>query len=77
MNIKLFTTLGCHLCEEALALVQQLQQQGITINVEEVEIADSDELMEIYGIRVPVIAREDAAEIGWPFTRDELEQFLS
>ena len=76
MNIRFYTTLGCHLCEEALALVHCLQAEGLSINVEEIEIADSDELMEHYGIRVPVIAREDSEEAGWPFSLGELREFL-
>ena len=77
MNIRLYTTLGCHLCGEALALVHLLQGQGMDIGIEEVEIADSDELMKRYGIRVPVIAREDDEEIGWPFNLSELAHFLN
>ena len=46
------------------------------IEVKEVEIADSDQLLGRYGIRVPVIAREDDEEIGWPFGLNELQQFL-
>ena len=77
MNIRLYTTLGCHLCGEALALLHLLQDQGMDIGIEEVEIADSDELMERYGIRVPVIAREDDEEISWPFSLSELAHFLN
>ena len=76
LNIRLYTTLGCHLCEEALRLVHHLQGQGMNIKVKEVEIADSDQLLGCYGIRVPVIAREDDEEIGWPFGLNELQQFL-
>ena len=76
MNIRLFTTLGCHLCEQAMLLIRQLQNSGISLNVKEIEIADSDELMKRYGVRVPVIARPDDDEISWPFSLDELKLFL-
>ena len=76
MRIELFTTLGCHLCEEALALATQLQQSGMNLDITEVEIADSPELVEQYGIRIPVIRQGDR-EIGWPFNLTELQQFLT
>ena len=76
MRIELFTTLGCHLCEEALVLATQLQQSGMKLDITEVEIADSPELVEQYGIRIPVIRQGDR-EIGWPFNLTELQQFLT
>ena len=68
--------MGCHLCEQAMLLIRQLQNSGISLNVKEIEIADSDELMKRYGVRVPVIARPDDHEISWPFSLDELRLFL-
>ena len=50
-------------------------------SVQAVEIADSEELMERYGIRIPVLACEDAAgrkrELGWPFDAAMLQDFLA
>ena len=57
-------------------MVHLLQEQEDFISVKEVEIADSNELIRLYGLRVPVIAREDGEEINWPFTLDELRNFL-
>ena len=76
MNVTLYTTLGCHLCEEALQLLQQVQQAGTELQVSEVEIADSDELIERYGIRIPVVADESGGELGWPFDLAGLQTFL-
>jgi len=42
-----------------------------------VEISDSEHLMTLYGIRIPVIKTDRAeAELGWPFDAHELTQFL-
>lgn len=79
MKVNLYTTLGCHLCEQAHALLVALQQEGMAIEIDSIEIADSDELMEQYGIRIPVVtlaSDEEAREIGWPFTLEELRAFL-
>ena len=75
MIVQLFTTLGCHLCEEAHEQLLSLTGSGMELSIELVEIADSEELMDRYGITIPVIRAGDR-EIGWPFSVDELRTFL-
>ena len=77
MKVKLYTTLGCHLCEEALELLKQLQATGLKFEISEVEIADSDELVSAFGVRIPVVTSDNSVgDIGWPFTIEELKAFL-
>ena len=72
----LYSTLGCHLCEQALELIEPLLSDG-RFQLEEVDIADSDVLMDQYGIRIPVLRRpEQNRELGWPFDQDQLRSFL-
>jgi hypothetical protein len=75
-TILFYTTLGCHLCDEAKAIWQAtLNPEFFT--VEEVEIADSDVLIEQYGSRIPVLKRmKDGTELGWPFSVQQLIAFL-
>ena len=74
-QVQLFTTLGCHLCEEANDQLLVLQKEGLAIEICAVEIADSEDLLHRYGIRIPVIAiAED--EIDWSFSIDQLRSFL-
>ena len=75
MEVMLYTTLGCHLCEEAESQLLGLQSAGMDLTIRPVEIADDDQLTERYGIRIPVV-QCGAREIGWPFTVDELRAFL-
>ena len=75
MIVQLFTTLGCHLCEEAHEQLRSLMGSGMDLSIELVEIAESEELMDRYGITIPVIRANDS-EIGWPFSSDELQAFL-
>ncbi|MCP3673949.1 MAG: glutaredoxin family protein [Gammaproteobacteria bacterium] len=75
-KIKFYTTIGCHLCEDAHLLIDQLVKQG-SVSVQMIDIADSDELIDSYGIRIPVIQRTDTEkELGWPFDESELAEFL-
>ena len=72
MDIRLYGTACCHLCEEAQAILHELG-----IQAEHVDIADDDELLEKYGIRIPVLKRVDTgAELGWPFDAAAVSRFL-
>ena len=75
--VTLFGTGGCHLCEEALALLHAtLNPDFFTIS--EIDIADSDAMVEQYGVRIPVLRRDlDGSELNWPFGVEELIAFLS
>jgi hypothetical protein len=73
--VQLFTTLGCHLCEQAHEQLLSLTGDGMDLGIELVEIADSEDLMDRYGITIPVIRANDR-EIGWPFSADDLRTFL-
>lgn len=77
MKATLYTTSGCHLCEQALAQLRTLAEGGMGIDVEAIDIAESSELMEAYGVRIPVVATPSRpGDLGWPFTLDELAAFL-
>ena len=74
--ITLYSTENCHLCEQVLALCQPYMQQDL-ISVQSIDIAEHDDLLESYWIRIPVLKREDKGnELGWPFDETMLEQFL-
>ncbi len=74
MKVKLYTTSGCHLCEQALTL---LRANDTLLEICEVEISESASLMAAYGIRIPVIRIEgNDAELGWPFDSASLAQFI-
>jgi thiol-disulfide isomerase/thioredoxin len=76
LYLSFFSTSHCHLCESAENILQAVAEQT-DIEYQVVEIAESDALLELYGVRIPVIKRLDTqAEIGWPFTAEDLAQFL-
>ncbi len=76
--IELMTTSGCHLCEQALALLQQLQRDGLDIDIVEVEISLSETLTDEYGIRIPVLRRSGVSEeLGWPFDYDQARRYVT
>lgn len=72
----LYGTSACHLCEVAEGLIQQ-QQKTCTFSYVKCDISESDELFVRYGVRIPVLQRADGAELGWPFSAQDLDGFLA
>lgn len=75
-TLILYSTPACHLCETALLLMEPYLD-AMDIDLEEVDISTSEELMEKYGIRIPVIRFKDCGrELDWPFTEDDFLDFV-
>lgn len=74
MRLTLFQRDDCHLCDLALAVLAAARVPEF----DSVFIDDDPALEERYGIRVPVLRREeDGAELDWPFGAEEARAFLS
>ncbi len=63
MTLVLLTTTGCHLCEQAQALIRRAAPG---VDVELLDIATDDALIARYGERIPVL-RCGERELAWPF----------
>lgn len=73
---QLLSTVGCHLCEVAEGVLMPLVDENCWL-VELVDIASSEETVEAYGLRIPVLRRVDTgAELDWPFDIDQVVHFL-
>lgn len=87
----LYGTLACHLCDEALSILHDLHEQLIVLakqnnyliendglfEIDELDISESDSLIETYGQRIPVlISASDGKELQWPFDIQEAYQFI-
>ncbi|QJY41039.1 glutaredoxin family protein [Vibrio cholerae] len=70
--ITLYSTEGCHLCEMAYALLNEV---GLTKQVDVVEIAFNDELFSRYAVSIPVVTYQ-GNELNWPFDIQELREWL-
>lgn len=77
--LNLYTTLGCHLCNEAETMIANIlfKQKIADVELVSVEISESETLVEDYGVRIPVIRFQHTEnELAWPFTEAELGKFL-
>ncbi len=72
-QLSLYSTSHCHLCE--LAYVLAIKEPNISVNV--IDIAEDELLLAKYGVRIPVLQRQDTEmELNWPFTEADIHQLL-
>ncbi|MDG3088095.1 glutaredoxin family protein [Vibrio hannami] len=69
-SLILYSTDGCHLCEEALKMLNSLK-----LDVQVMDIAFDDDLFFRYGVTIPVVSCGES-ELGWPFEIEELQNWL-
>jgi hypothetical protein len=73
-KLYLYSTSHCHLCETACELLAQIFDVN---NLDVVEISDDAFLLAQYGLKIPVLQRQDTqAELNWPFTTIDIIEFL-
>lgn len=73
----LYTTEGCHLCEQAIGVIHALAMKGIQLEVFLEDIAESESLVAEYGVRIPVLKHDATGhEMSWPFSPDGLETWI-
>ncbi|MCF4009598.1 glutaredoxin family protein [Rheinheimera sp. UJ63] len=73
----LYSTWGCHLCEEAESL---LATAGITEQTQVLDIIDDEQLLARFRVHIPVLAGIDQQGnenlLYWPFTAAQLQHWL-
>jgi hypothetical protein len=73
-GLILYSTQGCHLCEQADALLKQCL--STEANLSYIDIAYDDDLVARYGVLIPVLACQNH-ELNWPFTEHTLKNWLT
>lgn len=73
MAHRFFHRDGCHLCEQAL---EMLQAAGLAQALESVDIDSDPQLGVDFGLRIPVLARADGQSLDWPFDAEQARVFL-
>ncbi|MBV7296855.1 glutaredoxin family protein [Enterovibrio paralichthyis] len=79
MALVLYSTEGCHLCEEAMALYEAAEKSAA---LRVIDIAFDDTLFERYGVTIPVLSLQNSDnsvidELGWPFDSSVLQTWLA
>ncbi len=76
-GLVLFGTSACHLCELAQEMLENYRENCAEIQYTHSDISECDELFQQYGLKIPVLRRDDGLELNWPFCVDELARFLT
>lgn len=71
-SLTLYYTDGCHLCDDAMVLLEQLN-----LSYKKVDIIEKQALVELYAILIPVVENEEKATLNWPFSLLQLQAFIS
>jgi len=70
--ITLYYTDGCHLCDDAIKLLEQLK-----LTYQKVDIIEHDRLVALYATTIPVVEIASGSILNWPFSLQQLQQFTS
>lgn len=75
-EILFYTTSGCHLCEQAEAILRPIVELN-QLSWRPVDIASDAALVERFGVRIPVVQVAGAEQdLGWPFSPEQLLDYL-
>jgi glutaredoxin len=74
-HIMLYGKPGCHLCEEARRLLDNLQR-SYSLTIEEIDITTDPALFRAYDIRIPVLVVDGATELEAPIRQSDLQKAL-
>ncbi|MBQ0718847.1 MAG: glutaredoxin family protein [Gammaproteobacteria bacterium] len=74
-TVILYGGTGCHLCEQAKAVIEPLLEQ-LDWYCLEVDIRGDAALEALYGLRIPVLKMPSGEEKGWPFSAGQVRRLL-
>jgi hypothetical protein len=76
VNLILYTTSHCHLCEQAESILIHISVFNDIVWTTQ-EISEDSILLQRYEIKIPVIKRVDnEIEIAWPFTAMDIRSLI-
>ena len=73
--ITVYGRRGCHLCEDALQLLQSMQQE-LKFELEEILIDGNEELEKMYGEKIPVTLIDGKHHDFWRVDPDRFRSSL-
>jgi len=74
-SYTLFLTSHCHLCEQAISIIQATAPH---IEICSVDITEHEKYFSTYGLRIPVIRQASSGlELDWPFNANDVLSFIN
>jgi glutaredoxin len=75
MQVTLYSRAGCHLCDEARAVLRA-ERDRTPFELEEVDIETSDALVAEYGVRIPVVTLDGVEVFEYSVDPGELASLV-
>jgi len=75
----LYSSEGCHLCEQALALIRNVipDHQIKVVDIIDSDIEGEQNLVKLYGVHIPVLERlSDNHKLFWPFEQSQVVELI-
>lgn len=77
-TLLIYTTEYCHLCEQALQLVQAVENLPMQVKLIDIARPENSVLFEQFSTRIPVIQLDGKpTDLGWPFDSAGLMSYLT
>ncbi len=74
-HVVFYTKPGCHLCEDALQLLHDLQNQ-VDLAIEEIDTTQNHALFKKYFDQIPVLVIDDRATLAAPIRMEQVRAAL-
>jgi hypothetical protein len=75
LEVRLYGKPGCHLCEQAEEMVEDLSSE-YPLSLQSLDITSDPALFARYRYEIPVILLADGRSLAGRIDRDELREFL-
>jgi hypothetical protein len=73
----LYSSEGCHLCEQALELIGNIIPDHQIKVVDIIDNEFEENLVELYGVHIPVLERlSDNTKLFWPFEQSQVVELI-
>ena len=76
MHVVLYSRPGCHLCDEARAVIEA-ERARTPFAFDEIDIETDDELVKEYGIRIPVVVIDGVERFEIAVDAGELSRLVA
>ncbi len=78
IQLLLFGTSGCHLCEQAEQVIKECLPDNLDLAIETIDISGQEQWEEQYSLRIPVLYHpETKKDLGWPFNQWQVKEFIN
>jgi glutaredoxin len=76
MLVELYARPGCHLCDDARAVLEA-ERARTPFELREIDIESSDELLAEFGVRIPVVVVDGEEAFEYVVDADALHDLLA